>query len=81
MKVNEIDTDELRQALSSKAENIASALELGDKCYSLVCDIVDFLRKEKEHEGTSSVATPSEMLDRIFGMASEIPEIRERILK
>lgn len=81
MKVDEINIDDHRQALADKAEHIANALELGDRCFSLVCDIVDFLRKEKDHEGTPSVASPSELLDRIFGMASEIPEIRERILK
>jgi hypothetical protein len=81
MKVNEINSDDIRLEIDHKAETIANALDLGVKSYDLVCSIVDFLRKEKEHEGTSSVATPSEMLDRIFGMASEIPEIRERILK
>lgn len=65
----------------SSGTSIQEAIEVGDKCHELLCAIVDFLKKEKEHEGTTSVASPSEILDRIFGLASSLPDIKERILK
>lgn len=50
------------------------------KSYELLVKIIDFIKKEKDHEGTSSVATPSEILDRIYGLSEDFPELKERIL-
>jgi len=41
--------------------------------------IISILKKEKEHEGTSSVITPSELLDKIGALASGLTSITDKI--
>lgn len=50
------------------------------KYNNLVYAIVDYLKKEKDYEGTNAVASPSEILDRIYGLAQGLPDVKERIL-
>lgn len=41
--------------------------------------VVSILKKEKENEGTASVITPSELLDKIGALASDLPSITDKI--
>lgn len=47
---------------------------------NLIYAIIDYLKKEKDHEGTTAVASPSDILDRVYGLAQDIPDVKERIV-
>lgn len=50
------------------------------KYLTLIYGIVDYLKREKDHEGTTAVSSPSDILDKIYGMSQELQEVKERIL-
>ena len=41
--------------------------------------MIAFLKQERDHEGTGAAATPSELLDKIAAVASDLPDITEMI--
>jgi hypothetical protein len=49
---------------------------------TLLLKIVDILKADVDHEGTDAVMKPSDLLNRIVGLSSELglEEIRERAL-
>lgn len=59
------------------AEGMAAEI---DKYKNLVFDIIAYLKKEKDHEGTSAVASPSDILDKVFGMAGDLQDVKDKIL-
>lgn len=41
--------------------------------------IVTLLKQERDHEGTAAVITPSELIDKIAAIASDLTDITEMI--
>jgi len=50
-----------------------------DEYKELLFKIIHILKMDQEHENTSSMLTPSQLLDKIAGMARDLPVIRDRI--
>lgn len=46
---------------------------------TLIYSIIDFIKKDVEHEGTNQVFSPTEILDKIYCLASDLPDIKEKI--
>lgn len=49
-----------------------------DKYRDLVYGIIDFIKKDVTHEGTHATFSPTEILDKIYGMAADLPDVKER---
>lgn len=62
-----------------KYSGIEKALIMEDNYKIILLKIIDFLKQEKSHKGVQTEISPSWLLDKIAGMCSELPEIRERI--
>lgn len=50
-----------------------------DRYQSLVFSIIDYIKKDVDYEGTGLTYTPTAILDKIYGMAHDLPEIKGRI--
>ena len=59
---------------------VEMSIDKEPKYKNLVYAIVDYLKKEKNHEGTNAVASPSEILDRIYGLSQDLLDVKERIV-
>lgn len=62
--------------------NMQSALSANERAYEMLIKIVDVLKTEVEHEGIGASMTPSDLLNKIVGLAHEydLPKVREKAL-
>lgn len=50
-----------------------------DNYRQLVHAIITLLKTEKDHEGTSAVMSPTELLEKIAALGSDIKEVTDRV--
>jgi hypothetical protein len=61
---------------------IQEAIEKGGRCQDMLLKILEVLKYEINHHGEGSAMSPTDLLYKIIGLASEydLPEIREKAL-
>lgn len=52
---------------------------MGTQYKEALLKIIDFLKKEKKSEHVPSYVTPTELLDKISGIVSDLPDIKDKI--
>jgi hypothetical protein len=62
--------------------SIQEAIETGIRCHEMLLRILDVLKLELTHQGGGATMSPTDLLHKIIGLASEynLPEIREKAL-
>jgi hypothetical protein len=61
---------------------VQEAIEKGIRCHEMLLRILDVLKLELSHQGGGTTMSPTDLLHKITGLASEynLPEIREKAL-
>lgn len=62
--------------------NIQDALIKGERAYTMLLKILEFVKVEVQHEGAGTDMAPSDFLNKIIGLAYEygLTELRENAL-